>query len=139
MARPGTKPKPEDQRRNPTNRALVDWVQVVDKPYAGKVPRLPWTPMPETKRWWQVVTKMPHCVLWDDGDWQFAVDTAHVHEVFLKTGQINAASELRQREKLMGMTWDARRDLRIKYVEAVEDDSENAPVSIADRRRELEG
>lgn len=138
MPATGRKPKPEDQRRNqhaPTH----DWIQVIDVPYAGKVPRLPWKPMDETRRWWGIVSKLPHCAIWDTGDWEFAIGTARVHEVFLKTGMISAASELRQREKLLGLTWDARRDLRIKYVPAQAEEEAEKPVSLADRRRELEG
>lgn len=139
MPAAGRKPKPEDQRRN-QNRPTFDWIQVVNVPYEGPVPVLGGTVPARTKRWWQVVTKMPHCILWDEADWEFAVATAFVHAAFVKQGgSPSYASELRQREKLLGMTWDARRDLRIKYVEAVEDGSENAPVSIADRRKELEG
>jgi hypothetical protein len=32
-------------------------------------------------------------------------------------GSVTAASELRQREKILGTTLDARRDLRIRYSE----------------------
>jgi hypothetical protein len=59
---------------------------------------------------------MPHCVLWDEEDWQFAIDTAFVAAKF-HGGDIKAATELRQREKIMGTTMDARRDQRIRYVE----------------------
>lgn len=139
MPAAGRKPKPEDQRRNP-NRPTFDWIQVVNVPYEGPVPELGGRVPVRTMRWWRVVTRMPHCILWDDADWEFAVATAWVHAAFVKQGgSPSYASELRQREKLLGLTWDARRDLRIKYVEAVDEGGENAPVSIADRRRELEG
>lgn len=138
----GRKPKPDAERggRGQNQHAPVyEWVQVVETPYVGKVPRLPWTALPGTKRWWRTITKMPHCVLWDDADWEFAIATARVYEQFIKSGQMAAARELRQREKLLGTTWDARRDLRIKYVQAEAADETAVPVSLADRRKELEG
>lgn len=73
----------------------------------------------ETRRWWRAVSSMPHCVLWSDSDWQFAVDTAVVAATF-HAGDVRVAAELRQREKIMGTTVDARRDLRVRYVEPEE-------------------
>jgi hypothetical protein len=135
----GRKPKPEDQRRNqhaPTH----EWIQVIDVPYAGEVPDLGGRVSVRTMRWWRVVSKMPHAILWDEADWEFAVATAWVHAAFVRSkGSPSYASELRQREKLLGMTWDARRDLRIKYIDATAEANEPAPVSLADRRKELEG
>lgn len=139
MVAAGRKPKPEDQRRN-QNRPTHDWIQVVDVPYAGPVPELGGRVPMRTMRWWRIVSTMPHVILWDESDWEFAVASAWVHAAFVKNGgSPSYASELRQREKLMGMTWDARRDLRIKYVEAATEEDENKPVSIAELRRELEG
>lgn len=68
----------------------------------------------ETKRWWATVATMPHCVLWTDADWQFAFDTALVAAAF-HAGNTRLATELRNREKTMGTTVEARRDLRIRY------------------------
>ena len=139
MATPGPKPKPDDQRRN-QNRPTHDWIQVKDVPYAGDVPPLGGRVPVRTMRWWQVVSHMPHAILWDDADWEFAIATAWVHAAFVKSkGSPSYASELRQREKLLGLTWDARRDLRIKYVEATAEEPADKPVSLSDRRRELEG
>ncbi|MEV2236688.1 hypothetical protein [Micromonospora sp. NPDC049891] len=42
------------------------------------------------------------------------MDTAEVHARFVEGG---SATELRIREKLLGTTLDARRDLRIRYVD----------------------
>jgi len=115
----GRKPKPDGQKRNrvkPTH----DWTEVLDVPFAGKAPVLPkeigWPVA--TKRWWKVVAAMPHCVLWADSDWQFALDTALIAKAFHE-GDVRVATELRQREKIMGTTADARRDLRIRYVDAI--------------------
>jgi hypothetical protein len=116
VAVPGTKPKSEDQRRNhvkPTH----EWTEVPDEPYDGKVPVLPrevgWPAL--TRKWWKVISRMPHCRLWSEADWQFAIDTAIIAAAF-HGGDLRQATELRQREKILGTTADARRDLRIRYV-----------------------
>ena len=140
MPTAGRKPKPEEQRRHqhlPTH----DWVAVADEPYRGHVPE-PGELPERTHQWWDVVSRMPHCVLWSDADWQFAVDTAHVHAAWVVSGAVGQASELRLRERVLGTTLDARRDLRIRYVSAREQQEQAAatakPISIAERRRELQ-
>jgi hypothetical protein len=79
---------------------------------------------------------MPHCILWDEADWQFALDTASVAAAF-HGGDMKQAVELRQREKVMGTTLDARRDLRIRYVEAVQEEERPAIAAIEDYRKAL--
>lgn len=69
----------------------------------------------ETRKWWKAISSMPHCALWDDADWQFALDTATLAAAF-HAGDLRLAHELRSRERIMGTTMDARRDLRIRYV-----------------------
>lgn len=75
----------------------------------------------ETLRWWQAISRMPHCVVWAHSDWQFALDTAVIAAAF-HAGDYRLASELRQREKVLGTTVDARRDLRIRYLHLDNDD-----------------
>jgi hypothetical protein len=70
---------------------------------------------------------MPHAVLWDEADWQYAFDTAAAKQLFYLSGGATNGSEVRIREKVMGTTWDARRDLRIRYV----DPKEEAPQAVA--------
>lgn len=91
-----------------------------------------------TKRWWRAVTRLPHCSLWTDADWQFAADTACLVAAF-HAGAHSLAAEIRKRERVMGTTADARRDLRIRYV-----DAQNEPVAdtaavtaMADYRRSV--
>lgn len=129
----GRKPKPAGQARNRA-KPVVDWVEVVDSPFAGARPELPKKrrivlPFGETKdiklndltrEWWESVSRMPHCVLWTDSDWRYAVSTALVADAFFY-GHTPSATELARREKVMGTTVDARRDLRIRYVDAVAD------------------
>ena len=54
-------------------------------------------------------------------------------------GDTRQAGELRQREKIMGTTLDARRDLRIRYVEEAAKTEKPALVAIEGYRKELEG
>lgn len=70
----------------------------------------------QTRAWWNRVTRLPHVVLWDDGDWQFAIDTARIHAAIVE-GDIRLSTELRAREKQMGTTLKARELLKIRYVE----------------------
>ncbi|MDG4768938.1 hypothetical protein [Solwaraspora sp. WMMD792] len=114
--------------------AVHDWVEVPDLPYDGDRPSLPtrmvrvqvddkppaWETRrgswpAATRRWWETVSTMPHCRLWTSSDWQFAIDTAEVHARWA-AGE-TSATELRIREKLLGTTLNARRDLRIRYVD----------------------
>lgn len=123
----GRKPKADRSQVRHRNPAAHDWTEVPNVPFEGG-PKLPtryrvdaesgqtfavaWPP--RTEAWWETVSSMPHCVLWTASDWDFALDTAEVHARFVEGG---SATELRIREKLLGTTLDARRDLRIRYVE----------------------
>jgi len=145
MAMAGRKPseRPTVTRHKPTH----DWTEVPNVAYDGEHPELPLSrtvlkgdepiEIPIEKRtrdWWTALCKMPHCVLWQDSDWAFALDTAMVHAA-ASHGQVTAMAELRMREKVLGTTVDARRDLRIRYVEP-EAQVAVAPVSSIDDRRQ---
>lgn len=113
----GSKPnvgQPVRHRVKPTH----DWIEVPNVRFEGgpALPRGKWHRL--TRRWWKVISAMPLCALWDEDDWGYALETAIVAEVFYR-GAITAAAELRLRGRVMGITWDARRDLRIRYVEPV--------------------
>lgn len=137
----GRKAKPEGQavnRHKPTH----DWTEVVDQPFAG-APKLPKT-QPNgmawpswTKRWWGVVSTMPHCTLWTDSDWEFAFDTAALKAVFHMSSTNAMATEIRNREKVLGTTADYRRDLRIRYVAAKVETEAPAEVTKLDDYRDL--
>ena len=138
----GRKPnegKPVRHRVKPVH----EWTEVEDDAFDGapELPkpaqgRAPWPP--ETKAWWKVVSRMPHCILWDDSDWQFAFDTARVAAAF-HGGDVRAATELRQREKVMGTTVDARRDLRIRYVPTGTSGAQSAGVLAIDEYKKRIG
>lgn len=131
MGLPGRKPT-EDRSQVRFKGHVAEWTEVEDVPFAdppampdrdttvnyaeaGLVPGSGW---PEsTQRWWRVICRMPHCALWTDGDWAFAMDTMETHARFAEGWRGATGAELRQREKLMGVYHDARRDLRIRYVE----------------------
>lgn len=116
----GRKPVPGSINRN---KPTYDWVEVEDVPYLDG-PELPphptteWHPM--TLEWWEDVRTMPHARLWTRSDWRFAFDTALVADMFYK-GDSKAATELRNREKVLGTTADYRRDLRIRYIAPAEE------------------
>lgn len=125
----GRKPKSAGQAVN-RNKPTHEWTEVVDAPYAGKRPELPETrtimtqfgpkdvPLHAmTQAWWDAVSTMPHCRLWTASDWAFAVTTAVVADAAF-CGGVGAATELRNREKVLGTTIDFRRDLRIRYIDA---------------------
>jgi len=115
MAVTGRKPKPEGAAVH-RNQPVHEWVDVPNVPYRGKKPTLPKGTPPATRAWWNDVTSLPHCALWSKGDWRFALDTARVHAAFVG-GDMARAAELRLRERAMGTTTDALRDLRIRYVD----------------------
>lgn len=81
---------------------------------AGVIPGEGW---PEaTRSWWHTVSRMPHCKLWADSDWQFAFLTAEVHARTCEGWKGYTGAELRQRERFMGVYYESRLGLRIRYV-----------------------
>lgn len=128
----GRKPKPAGQARHrvpPTH----DWVEVENVPF-GDGPALPEL-RPDGRPWsrrtaekWDVWRGMPHCKLWGLAEWDFALDSIEVAAKFHETSDMKFATELRNREKVLGTTNDYRRDLRIRYVEPVVND---APAEVA--------
>src|SRR5262252_3416037 len=92
-----------------------------------------------TKRWWHAVSRLPHCSRWTDADWQFAMDTAQLVAAF-HIGNHRLANEIRTRERVMGTTGDARRDLRIRYVDPTppEEQDNFSITAIADYRRSVQ-
>jgi len=148
---PGTKPVADRSQVRRTNKPTqgAEWLEVPDVPFAGGpdlpargeesatsrerplgTPALAW---PETTvRWWDAVRTMPHAATWTPADWQTAFAAAEAHARFVE-GWKGCASgaELRQREKQLGMTRDARRDLRILYVPPKPKGDADLPANVA--------
>ena len=148
MAVPGRKPAAAAQKRN-RNTPQADWVEVVNVPYSGACPDLPGSRtivtrdgqetvglQEMTQAWWDVVSTMPHCVLWEPSDWMFALATATVADAAF-CGVASAMTELRNREKVLGTTVEFRRDLRIRYIESEPDVVLSAEVTKLDDYRDL--
>lgn len=155
MAIRGRKPKPDNEKVN--RGPVLGWIEVPDVPFEpqeehqlGAHPGNPptkWTKRwdrkwaPATLAWWDAVSRMPHCILWGPEQWQFARSAALVYDRWVK-GDNARAAEIPKREKVMGTTFDARRDLRIRYVnpkafEAPVDVDDGAEVQ-ADRMADFE-
>ena len=149
MALPGREPKDRRHGRTP----VAEWTEVENRPFAGrplpKMPGVKWRSAVNT--WWLTVSTMPHCELWSESDWTFAVDCALLKQIWWdqfaskdSTPHSTLSTEIRRREDTMGTTVEARRKLRIRYV-PVEDEPDQAPAdaakvtSLSDRRRRLTG
>lgn len=139
----GAKPKagPTVTRHQPVH----DWLEVEDVPFDGDSPALPDAPpgpagdggyWPQrTRDKWDAWRTMPHCKHWGPAEWDYALDSIGIAALFHLTGEQKYATELRNREKVLGTTLDFRRSLRIRYVEPKPDtgDGEIAGVTnIAD-------
>ncbi|KLI04515.1 MULTISPECIES: phage terminase small subunit [Mycolicibacterium] len=139
MAVTGRKPKPEGQAVN-RNKPVHDWTEVENVPFTDgpKLPRTrvngqPW--MKRTKDKWAAWASMPHCSLWGPAEWDFALDSIEL-AALVHAGEPKYATELRNRERVLGTTADYLRDLRIRYVDPKpEGDGSGAEVTnIADYR-----
>jgi hypothetical protein len=120
MPLPGRPQKPPGQAVNRVPK-VHDWIEIPKVRYSG-APRMPaknakgepWHPW--AKRWYKAISTMPHCVLWDNEDWEFFLATLNVVDKFHQ-GDTGSATELRNREKIMGVTYDSRLGLRIRYID----------------------
>lgn len=126
----------------------ADWTDVANRQFEGVSPDLPKLPARQkyhvlVTTWWEMVRHMPHCVRWTPTDWQFAVETALLKHFFWTDAQagevkITAATEIRRREEQMGTTEEARRKLRIRYVDVDDDEYEEAdPVEAEEVQPEI--
>ena len=139
MAIAGRKPKDDDRKVNP-NPPTHEWVEVEDVPFLGDRPKArPEWPQ-DTKRWWTAVSTMAHCIRWTATEWESALVAGRLHAAVVN-GDLGRAAELRIREKAMGTTAEALRDLRIRYVSTKKDVEPTEPKGMAnfdeERRRRL--
>lgn len=135
----GAKLKPPGQSVT-RHKPVHDWTEVENVPFADG-PKLPpkradgRTWVKRTKDKWDAWRAMPHCRLWGETEWDFALDSIEVAALFHESGEMKYATELRNREKVLGTTLDFRRDLRIRYVDPQsQGDSEAGVTNIADYR-----
>lgn len=136
----GRKPKPAGQavtRHKPTH----DWVEIENVPFEG-APELSET-RPDGRPWprrtlqkWAAWSSMPHAKLWGPAEWDFAFDALELAAQFHE-GNARLATELRNRERVLGTTIDYLRDLRIRYVDAAPERDEVASVTSMDDYRDL--
>lgn len=138
MAISGPKPKPAGQTVH-RNKPAHDWTEVEDIPFGGG-PELP--DFTAQRRAWQEPVKamwaawrtMPHAKLWTGSDWAFALMTIEL-AALVYDGETRWATEVRNRERVLGTTAEFRRDLRIRYVEPKNaGDSEAGVTNIAEYR-----
>jgi hypothetical protein len=76
---------------------------------------------------------MPHCVKWGPAEWDFALDSIEV-AALVHDGEARHATELRNREKVLGTTLDFLRALRIRYVDPFSEADAAGVTNIADYR-----
>ena len=137
MPSPGTKPKAPEEKRT-RHASTHEWIEVqnVPNPNPREMPKGRWNA--GAKRWWAAISKMPHTVLWDEEDWEFAEETLKLHQDFW-AGKSTLAAELRLRRQRMGATWDARRDLRIRYVQALPGEEAQGITALDDYKSRISG
>lgn len=114
MAFTGREPSPGAIHRNP----IVEFTEIPDTPnLEGRTRTLSGDWHAKTLDWWAMIREMPHTRLWSESDWAFASDTAHLKEAFYTgTASKSELTEMRIREDNLGVTMEARRKLRIRYV-----------------------
>jgi hypothetical protein len=138
----GRKPKPHGLART-RHQPVHDWVTVDNVPFEdGMVlpeSRADGRAWPDrTKAKWDAWRSMPHAKLWGPAEWSFAVDTLCLAASFHESGEARFATELRNRERVLGTTTEYRRDLRIRYVDPMDDTDVPAGVTrLADFHRNL--
>ncbi|MBF9710201.1 hypothetical protein IHQ75_04360 [Bifidobacterium dentium] len=89
----------------------------------------------QTLSWWASLASVVGVDGWTAADWQFAMDTALVHDAVWNGGELKYMQELRQREQALGITPAAR--LTKSSVEvAVEKVTETPLQRITERRIE---
>jgi hypothetical protein len=125
------------------NKPIHDWTEVENVPFEDGMDlpdyRPDGRPWPEaTKAKWGAWRTMPHCKLWGPAEWSYALDSIELAASFHLTGEPKFATELRNRERILGTTGEYRRDLRIRYVDPIDDNEVPAGVTrIADFHRNL--
>lgn len=133
----GRKPKPAGQAVN-RSKPVHEWTEVPNVPFEGG-PDLPEL-RADGRRWpertrakWDAWRSMPHCKLWGRAEWDFALDSIELASL-MHDGETKLATELRNRERVLGTTLDFLRDLRIRYVQQSDVENSAGVTNIADYR-----
>jgi hypothetical protein len=71
-----------------------------------------------TLEWWGVMSRSPLVENLPEVDWQELYILAVVHHLFMSTGELKFAAELRQRTAQFGTTPESRAKLRIQVADA---------------------
>ena len=135
----GRKAKPAGQAVN-KHKPTHDWTEVARLPFedgpelpAARSDGRPWSDRIKAK--WDTWRSLPHAKLWGPAEWDFALDTIEIAALLHEKGSPSFATELRNREKVLGTTLDYLRDLRIRYVDPPSESGQSAEVTnIADYR-----
>ena len=88
-----------------------------------------------TRAWWASLASVAGVDGWTSADWQFAMDTALVHDAVWNGGELKYIQELRQREQALGIT-PAARPAKSSVEVAVEKVTETPLQRITERRIE---
>lgn len=129
MGRPS---KPAGQRVNRA-KLIHEWTEVPNVPFAGG-PALPrkradgsaWPA--RTREKWETWRALPHAKLWGPAEWDYALDSIELAAQF-HTGDSKAATELRNREKVIGTTLDYQRAIRIRLIDP--DTAKDRPAAVS--------
>jgi hypothetical protein len=142
----GAKPKADRSQVRHRVEPVHEWTEVENVPYAGAPPLRDratggvsvmavgvansedWPQA--TLDWWADVSTMPHAKLWDAAEWRFAMDSAEIHARTMEGWRGYTGPTLLAREKVLGVTADMRRDLRIRYVEPKSADERAVPADV---------
>lgn len=135
----GPNPKPNRRNRTPLT---YEWIEVEDTPNMSG-PQLParrrnggkW-PAHAVARW-KVWRAMPHTRLWQASDWTFAQDTMELLARLTDDAPAALWAEFRARERILGVTLDARQSMRICYVAPCTDDGSPESLVSLDSYRDL--
>ncbi len=134
-----TGPTPKNAKHS--RGSMTEWTDVVNTPYDGPRPSLPKTPgvawFPQVEAWWETLTTMPHCKLWEESDWVAAIDLAYLKnlwwsEYFGGAPTMAMATEIRRREDNFGFTVEARHKLRIRYIDPPVEEEQRPETDSAD-------
>lgn len=137
LAGTGSAPKARGQRRNHAEPQRGEWVTIAPLavPVLPGLPRRaglegPWSL--RTKRAWEAWRSDPASGMYGPAEVQGAIDLAYVYEQWVRDGTAALASEIRQRQDILGLSAKGKQDRRWRVASAAE---EEAPAAVTQIRR----